>query len=144
MKRKISIVGAGAVGATFAYALAHNGSADEIVLIDRDKVKDEVVKKVRKSAYHIIDYKGATNFAIGLALVKIVRAVLRNEHSVLTVSAKLTGEFGINDVCLGVPCVVSGQGIERIVQGQLTDDELAGLQKSAEVLQEAWDSLNKV
>jgi L-lactate dehydrogenase len=110
---------------------------------DRKDVREGIADQVRKSAYHIIDYKGATNFAIGLALVRIVRAILRNEHSVLTVSAMLTGEFGIKDVCLGVPCVISDDGIERIVQGKLAEDEMDGLRRSATVLQEAWTNLVK-
>ena len=90
MIHKVVIVGAGAVGSTFAYALAQDGSADQIVL---------------------------------------------------TVSAMLTGEFGIEDACLGVPCVISSDGIERIVQGKLTEEETDGLRRSATVLKEAWMEL---
>jgi L-lactate dehydrogenase len=110
---------------------------------DWKQVRKDIADQVRKSAYHIIDYKGATNFAIGLALVRIVRAILRNEHSVLTVSAMLTGEFGIQNVCLGVPCVISGEGIERVIQGPLADEERDGLHRSADALQQAWDGLRR-
>lgn len=106
-----------------------------------EKVRNEIVNQVRKSAYHIIDYKGATNYAIGLALVRIASAILRDEHSVLTVSTMLTGEFGINDVCIGVPCVVSSVGIERIVQTKLTNVEQDGLHRSAEILSQAISDL---
>ena len=110
---------------------------------DWKQVREDIADQVRKSAYHIIDYKGATNYAIGLALVRIVRAILRNEHSVLTVSAMLTGEFGIENVCLGVPCVIAGEGIERVVQGRLCENEMEGLQHSARLLKEAWTELGK-
>ena len=103
----------------------------------------KIEEKVRKSAYHIIDYKGATSFAVGLALVRVVGAVLRGERSVLTVSTELSGEFGIEDVCLSVPCIVSSDGVERIVESQLPDDEMAALRASAAVLKEAIDQLDK-
>jgi len=110
---------------------------------DWAQVREDIVEKVRKSAYHVIDYKGATNYAIGLALVRIVRAILRDEHSVLTVSALQEGEFDLKDVCLGIPCVVSAKGIERVVHGELTVEEQAGLRRSAQVLQKAWNDLQR-
>lgn len=106
-----------------------------------DQVKEDLLEKVRKSAYHIIDYKGATNYAIGLALVQISRAVLRDQRSILTVSVQLQGEYTLEGVCLSVPCLVSASGIERIIEGQLTAEELNRLKKSAAVLNDAWDSL---
>ncbi len=100
-----------------------------------------IAKKVRESAYHIIGYKGATFFAVGLALVRIVRGILRNENSVLTVSVGLEGEYGIKDVTLSVPCIVGGGGIQRIIAAELADDELVGLQKSASVLKKTLNDL---
>jgi L-lactate dehydrogenase len=91
---------------------------------------------VRESAYHIINAKGSTCYAIGLALVRIVGAVLRNEHSVLTVSTLLDGEYGLKDVCLSVPCIVSQSGMERTIEGKLTDEELRALHASASVVSE--------
>jgi L-lactate dehydrogenase len=98
---------------------------------------------VRDSAYHIIQYKGATWFAIGLALVRIVGAILRDERSVLTVSTRLEGEYGLTGVCLGVPCLVGAGGVERIIEAPLAVDEAAGLQRSAEVLRQALASLSR-
>ncbi|MBN1674367.1 MAG: L-lactate dehydrogenase [Kiritimatiellae bacterium] len=101
----------------------------------------EIVEQVRKSAYHIIDYKGATCYGIGLSLVRIVGAILRDERSVLTVSTRLEGEYGLRDVCLSVPCVVGGRGIERIVAGDLARDEAEGLARSGGLLKEQLRSL---
>jgi L-lactate dehydrogenase len=95
-----------------------------------------LVEDVRKSAYHIIDYKGATYYAIGLSLVRISQAILRNEHSVLTVSTFLNGEYGLNDICLSVPCVVGHTGVERIIVAGLPDDEGDELLRSAAVLRQ--------
>jgi L-lactate dehydrogenase len=98
--------------------------------------RNRIVAEVRDTAYHIIDGKGSTCYAIGLALMRIVEAILRNEHSVLTVSTLLAGEYGLNDVCLSVPCIVSQSGVEKIIEGRLGKDELAALQASALVIKD--------
>ena len=103
--------------------------------------RNALVEKVRNSAYHIIDYKGATYFAIGLALVHIVEAILRNQRTVLTVSTLLTGEYGVDDVCLSVPAVVSRSGVERIVEGKLSKVERKSLAQSALVLKDTLAKL---
>jgi len=100
-----------------------------------------IEKEVRESAYRIINFKGATNFAVGLALVKITETILRKQNSVLSVSAVFNGEFGLNDVCLSIPCVVSENGITRILNGPLSDEELVSLRNSAAILRSAIDSL---
>jgi L-lactate dehydrogenase len=97
----------------------------------------QIEQQVRDSAYHIIDYKGATCFAVGLALVRIVSAVLRGQKSVLTVSTLLDGEYGIEGLCLSVPCIVSDRGVERIVEGALPDSEKEALCHSASLLRKA-------
>ncbi len=104
---------------------------------DWNAKRREIEQQVRDSAYHIIGYKGATFFAVGLALVRITRAILRGENSVLTVSTRLDGEFGLQDVCLSVPCLVSRRGIERIIGSNLSENEAAALSASAAVLKQA-------
>ncbi len=108
---------------------------------DWKKQRRLIEQQVRESAYHIINYKGSTQFAVGLALVKITGAILRSQNSILTVSILVDGEFGINDVCLSVPCVVSESGVERIIESPLTSQELASLSNSANVLRKATGSL---
>jgi L-lactate dehydrogenase len=103
--------------------------------------RDRIEEAVRNSAYHIIDYKGATYFAVGLALVRIVGAVLRNQRSVLTVSTVLDGEYGLRDVCLSVPCVVSQEGVERVLEANLSSGEQQALARSASVLKQAIEGL---
>ena len=102
----------------------------------------QVEQNVRDSAYHIIEYKGATCFAIGLALVRITGAILRGERSVLTVSTSLDGEFGLRDVCLSVPSIVSESGVVKIIESQLPERELAALTASASVLKKAMEQLD--
>jgi L-lactate dehydrogenase len=109
---------------------------------DWPKERKHIEQQVRESAYHIINSKGSTYFAVGLALVKITAGVLRKQSSVLTVSTMLKGEFGISDICLSVPCVVTGRGVSRIIPAPLSGDELAALKKSADILKEAVNSLS--
>ena len=100
-----------------------------------------IEKQVRESAYHIINAKGSTCFAVGLALVKITATILRKQNSVLTVSAVLNGEFGLKDVALSVPCIISDKGVEKILDSPLSDKETALLNKSASVIKEAIEQL---
>lgn len=101
---------------------------------DYEEYHRKVAEQVRDSAYHIIDYKGSTYYGIGLSLVRISGAILRNENSVLTVSTLLQGEYGVHDVCLSVPCVVGENGVVRIIDAQLAPEEQEALNRSAEAI----------
>lgn len=101
---------------------------------DWDAERTRIEEDVRRSAYHIIDYKGATNFAVSLVMVTITDAILRGQNSVLSVSTMLEGEFGIYDVCLSVPSIISANGVDRIIQSPLKQSELDALSRSAEAL----------
>lgn len=103
--------------------------------------REEIVKQVRDSAYHIINYKGATYFAIGMALTRIVGTILQDQRSVLTVSTLLEGEYGIEDVCLGIPCVVWKDGVHQVIEANLPPEERELLQKSAGTLKKALREL---
>jgi L-lactate dehydrogenase len=102
----------------------------------------QIVREVKESAYHIINYKGATYYAIGMALVRIVGAILQDQRSVLTVSTLLDGEYGIHDVCLGIPSVVGQTGVEKIIEAPLIAQEQEALEKSAQALQKALQDLH--
>ncbi len=108
---------------------------------DWPRKKQQIFEAVKNSAYHIIDYKGATNFAVGQALVRIVQAILRDSHSVLTVSVKLKGEYGLEDICLSVPCLVSKDGIEKVLVADLSEKEHEALKHSASVLKKSMEGL---
>ena len=105
------------------------------------KQRQLIEQQVRDSAYHIINYKGSTQFAVGLALVRITGAILRSQNSILSVSTLVESDFGIKDVCLSVPCMVTDKGVERIIESPLTADELISMSHSADVLRKALDSL---
>lgn len=108
---------------------------------DWKKQRQLIEQQVRDSAYHIINYKGSTQFAVGLALVRITAAILRSQNSILSVSTLVESDFGIKDVCLSVPCVVSDSGVTRIIESPLTSTELKSLSNSACILRKAIDSL---
>ena len=121
-------------------------SIDEYCLVcgkcsDWKHQRQIIEQQVRDSAYHIINYKGSTQFAVGLALVRITGAILRSKNSILSVSTLVESDFGIKDVCLSVPCVVSDTGVTRIIESPLSSEELASLSHSAKVLRKAIDSL---
>lgn len=103
--------------------------------------KDDIFNEVKNSAYRIIKGKGATYYAIGLALVQIVESILRDEYSVLTVSTMLNGEYGLNDVCLSLPNIVSRKGVEKKVMLDLSAEEEAALRHSAQVLKDFQSNL---
>ena len=98
--------------------------------------RPQILEQVRRSAYHIIGYKGSTSFGVAMAMTQIVRAILRNERRVMTVSAPLEGEYGLSDVTLGIPCVVGAGGIEDIIEARLTPEEMQELAHSAQILKD--------
>lgn len=89
---------------------------------------------VRRAAYRVIDMKGSTNYAIALAVKRIAQAVLRDEKSILTVSSLVSGQYGIHDVCLSLPCVIGRRGVERVIPIKLTPDEESSLRNSADAI----------
>jgi L-lactate dehydrogenase len=105
--------------------------------------RERIVKTVKESAYHIINYKGATYFAIGMALVRIVGTILQDQRSVLPVSTLLEGEYGVKDVCLGIPCVVGQGGVQQIVKAPLNPEEQEALLNSASILRGALKELDR-
>jgi L-lactate dehydrogenase len=94
--------------------------------------------EVRRAAYEIIQRKGVTNHAIGLVTADLVRAVVRDEHRVLTVSRLQDGDPALSDVALSLPAVVSRGGAGVVIAPALDEAELAALQHSAGVLRQAW------
>lgn len=102
---------------------------------------EKIATDVRTAAYKIIEAKKATYYGIGIALNRITKAILGNENSVLTVSARLNGEYDQKDVYAGVPCVVNRNGIERVIELNLKPEELQKMNKSCELLREYYQGL---
>ncbi|MBW2107760.1 MAG: L-lactate dehydrogenase [Deltaproteobacteria bacterium] len=96
--------------------------------------RNALFDRVKNAAYEIIARKGATNFAIGLAMVRISETILRDENSVLTVSTLVNDYHGISNVCLSVPAIVNQNGVSRVLTLDLDESEIEQLQHSASVL----------
>jgi L-lactate dehydrogenase len=96
---------------------------------------------VRCAAYEIIQRKGATNHAIGLATANLLRCVLRDERRVLTVSRLQEGTAGIRDVTLSLPAVVGAGGASSVVEPEMSIEERKALERSADVLRAALKSV---
>ena len=92
---------------------------------------------VRQAGYEIIAGKGYTSFGVATAIVHICEAIARDERTVLPVSTLLTGEFGIQDIYLSLPCVIGSLGVERVLLPALTGAEEESLRISAKVLRKA-------
>lgn len=90
-----------------------------------------IFEEVKKSAYKIIEAKGATYYAVALALVRIVGAILRDENSVLPVSTIIEGYYGIKDICLSIPSIVNKKGVEKALEIGLSSKEQKSLKASA-------------
>ena len=106
----------------------------------KDELRD-IEEDVRTSGATVIGLKGATFYAIALAVRHICNGILRDTHAVMTVSGLLEGQYGLSDVCLSLPHVVGHLGIEGTLTPPLTEDELAKLNKSADVLRGVLSSL---
>lgn len=98
-------------------------------------------EEVRDAAYRIIDAKGATYYAIAEAVRRIAEAIVRDEHTILPVSTVADGHYGIEGICLGLPCIVGRNGIERVLEIPLNGDEEGRLRRSAQSLREVIESL---
>ena len=102
---------------------------------------DKMYNNVKNAAYEIIEKKGATFYAIAVAVERIVECIAGDENSILTVSSVFDGQYGIYDVALSVPTKVGGSGIEKILEVPFNDEELKGLKKSADTLKKSLNEL---
>ena len=110
----------------------------------KDVMKDnkhtmEDLKKIHQgvinAAYEIIDKKKATYYGIGVALSRIVKAVLENENAILTVSTYLKdGDYGQDDIYIGVPAVINSKGVRELLYLELNEDEQAKLDESCKII----------
>ncbi len=108
---------------------------------DYHKRLNNIFDEVKNSAYEIIKRKGSTYYAIGLSLVKIVQAIIRDENSILPVSSLIDDYYGIKDVCFSLPCKVNRSGVEKVLKIELSSQEQVQLKESADKLKGIIESL---
>lgn len=102
---------------------------------------EAIIEKVKNSGAEVINAKGATYYGIGMSLVRITKAIFGDENSVITVSSRLNGEYGMRDVYLGLPAYVNRNGVRKILPLNLRDDEIQKLQNSYNILKDNFDAL---
>ena len=111
----------------------------------KDIMKDnkhpmEDLKKIHQgvvnAAYEIIEKKKATYYGIGMALNRLVRAIIDNENSILTVSTYLENQYGQNDIFIGVPAIINKNGVRELLELELNDYEQEKLDTSCKLIKE--------
>jgi L-lactate dehydrogenase len=107
-----------------------------------EQEQEDIFNSTKNAAYEIINAKGATFYAIALALDRIVVSILQDEGSVLNVSTLLTNYNGVSDVYLGVPSIVDRNGVRKVLDLELNNEELAQFKQSAEKLKSAIAELS--
>ncbi|ABQ88689.1 malate dehydrogenase [Roseiflexus sp. RS-1] len=97
---------------------------------------DAIVDRTRKGGGEIVNLlkTGSAYYAPSAATVQMVEAILRDKKRVLPCSCYLEGEYGLNDIYFGVPCVLGAGGVERVLELPLNDEEMALVKKSAEAV----------
>ncbi len=113
------------------------GHATTLGALD-EAARHEIGERTRHAAAHVIERKGYTNLAIGLVLAELADVVLSDQRSVHTVSALTEGAYGIDDVALGLPCVIGREGVVARLVPDLDEAETAALRASAAVLARHW------
>ncbi|PTM21455.1 L-lactate dehydrogenase [Lactobacillus sp. PFC-70] len=106
-------------------AKEHGVSDDDLATIE---------DQTRKKAYEIINRKGATYYGIATCLMRITKAILRDENAVLPVGAALNGEYGLNDIFIGTPAIINANGLAGVIEVPLSAKEQDAMAKSAETL----------
>ncbi|MDL2123763.1 MAG: malate dehydrogenase [Deltaproteobacteria bacterium] len=112
-------------------------------LISKERI-DALIERTRKGGAEIVGLlkTGSAYYAPASAAVEMAEAVLKDKKKILPCAAYLEGEYGINDLFIGVPVKLGSNGIEEIIQITLTDEESAALRKSADAVQELVLKIN--
>ena len=109
-------------------------------LLTEDEVQ-AAIDDTRKVAAEVISKKGATIFAPGRSVARMVLAMANDTKEVLAASAYLEGEYGLNGICIGVPVMLGKNGVEKVYELKLSDKERDWFNKGADALREAIASL---
>ena len=113
-------------------------------LIDPKRL-EEIVQRARDGGAEIVNYlkTGSAFYAPSASIVQMVEAILLDKKEILPCTSYLQGQYGINDLYVGVPVKLGAHGVEEIVELDLNDDELTALRKSAEAVQELVEVMAK-
>lgn len=122
------------------------GKKFEDILIDNKQRlksfdKDHTLEEIKRAGWKIADIKGTTNYGIAATTVDIIKSILNNEGKIIPVSALLEGEYGFNDVYIGVPAIINKTGISEIVELRLSNEEYSSFSNSVSILKEFLSKL---
>jgi malate dehydrogenase len=111
-------------------------------LIPKDRL-DAIVERTRKGGGEIVGLlgNGSAYYAPAASLVQMVEAILKDQRRVIPAIAYLEGEYGFEGIYLGVPTILGGNGLEKIIELELTEDEKAALANSADAVKNVMSSL---
>jgi malate dehydrogenase len=101
----------------------------------------ELFEKTRKVAAEVIALKGATVYAPGNAVATMIESVAKDKKLVIPVSTYLQGQYGVSDICIGVPAVIGSGGVEKIIELKLDSFEQDVFSKGVSSVKEAIKSL---
>lgn len=107
-----------------------------------DKKAKEIVENTRKVAAEVIALKGATIYAPANAVTHMVDAIVKDRKEVMPVAAYLNGEYGVKNICIGVPCVLGKDGVEEIIELELNAEEKEWFDKGVQSVKEAIEGLS--
>jgi malate dehydrogenase len=101
-----------------------------------DEQIERIVERTRNGGAEIVQYlkTGSAYYAPGAAAWRMAEAIVRNKREIVPASVYLQGEYGLNDICFGVPVMLGCTGVERIIELELNEDERVALNKSADLI----------
>jgi len=110
---------------------------------DHERELREIYEAVRDSAYKIIERKGATSYGIGMAAARIAECIVKDERTVLPISAILNGQYGFNGLAMSIPSVLGKDGVETVLEIPLAPNEMEALYMSSMQIKSVIESIRK-
>ena len=110
-------------------------------LLSKEKL-EELVQNTRQVAAKVIELKGATIHAPGNAISSIIESVVKDQKKIIPVATALDGEYGYSDVTIGVPAVIGRNGVEKIIELELNDEEKECIKKSVDSVKNAISNIS--
>jgi len=100
-----------------------------------------IIERTKVGGGELVNLMGTSAwYAPGSSAAQMVQSIVRNENRIFPCCVYLDGEYGINDLCVGVPVVLGKNGVEKIIELQLNEEEKAGLETSAKAVREVVDA----
>ncbi|MFA9479779.1 lactate/malate dehydrogenase family protein [Phycisphaerales bacterium AB-hyl4] len=103
--------------------------------------QNELFKRTQGSGAEVIRRKGGAGYAVGASIAEVIHSIALDRRRILPVSSRMTGQYGVREVCLSVPTVVGREGVLEAREIELWPKEVAGIQASGRALQDTWQKL---